>query len=105
MSQTETVTETKTQKVKVSIKGVQKMLEDGKTREEIGNELGLSRADRIRLFKVEGLKGRKTHKDNTALAGFEIVDDEEAASDNGSGDSEATQAPAEALASSAREKW
>lgn len=51
-----------TEKVKVSVAMVLDMLQAGKSREEIGKELGLTRANVVRMFKHPDLKGRKTHK-------------------------------------------
>lgn len=59
------------QQVPIRIAHVQKMLRDGKTREEIGEFYGLSKADVRRLFQHEDLKGKKTHK----KPGFKIIEE------------------------------
>jgi hypothetical protein len=61
------------QKPKISISEVLKMLEDGKTRKEIGEHFGLSGAATKALFANEKLKGRKTHVNHGEA--FEIEDD------------------------------
>ena len=50
------------EKVKVTVKGILAMLEAGKDRAVIGEELGLSGADVKRMFQHPELKGRKVKK-------------------------------------------
>ena len=56
----------------VKITDVLAMLNSGKNRKEIGDELGLTFAQRTELFKHPKLKGVKT---KPAMKGFVIVDD------------------------------
>ena len=57
---------------KVKITDVLAMLNSGKNRKEIGDELGLTFTQRTELFKHPKLKGVKT---KPAMKGFVIVDD------------------------------
>lgn len=61
-------------KPKIGIKQVCDMLRDGKTRDEIAEFYGISKADCKRLFQHPDLKGKKTIK--KPELGFEIVEDE-----------------------------
>ncbi len=61
-------------KPKIGIKQVCDMLKDGKTRNEIAEFYGISKADCKRLFQHPDLKGKKTIK--KPELGFEIVEDE-----------------------------
>lgn len=63
------------EKVPVSVKQVLSMLEAGKDRAEIGKELGLTRADVMRMFKHPELKGQKVKRTDEALNGFVFVDE------------------------------
>lgn len=61
-------------KPKIGIKQVCDMLKDGKTRDEIAEFYGITKADCKRLFQHPDLKGKKTIK--KPELGFEIVEDE-----------------------------
>lgn len=62
-------------KKKITISGVLEMLQDGKKRPEIAEELGISMAECTKLFKHPKLKGKKALKP----VSFEVVDDTEVA--------------------------
>lgn len=62
-----------TEEKKVSASAILGMLEAGKTREEIGTELGLSKAQTRAVFQHPSLKGRKTKVNH--MAGIEFIDD------------------------------
>lgn len=55
----------------IVVSDVLKMLDEGKTREEIREHYGLSKADLTRLFKNPSLKNRKSRK----KPGFILEDD------------------------------
>lgn len=57
-------------KVKITPSQILGYLEQGMTREEIGEKLGLSKKDVTLMFKHPELKGRRTH----SVPGFEFVD-------------------------------
>lgn len=76
-------------KIKIRIPDVLGMLKDGKTRDEIGEHYGLSKADTKRLFLHPDLKGKKTVKKRELP--FEIVEE---------GAEEETSSVGEALAQS-----
>ena len=61
----------------ITISSIVALLEEGKTRREIGEHFGLSQSDVKRIFQHEKLKGRKPHKVPT----FELVDDTEGIDD------------------------
>lgn len=60
-----------TEKIEIRISDVIMMLEEGKTREQIGEHYGLNKAETTLLFKHEKLKGRRPKK----TPSFTIVDD------------------------------
>ncbi len=68
------------EKVEITISSVRADLKAGLSRDQIGAKYGLNRANTIRLFKHEKLKGFKTFKTaaniaTTAKIPVEIVDD------------------------------
>ena len=65
------------EKTQIKISDVLGMLQDGKTRKDIGEHYGLSGTDTKRLFQHPALKGRKTIK--TKEVPFVIVDETEEA--------------------------
>lgn len=60
-------------KVKITPAEVIKMLNEGKTRKEIGQHFGLNRTNTMNLFSDPRLKGRKTK--NAGGTVFELEDD------------------------------
>jgi DNA-directed RNA polymerase specialized sigma subunit len=65
--------------VKISISGIKSLLEQGKTRQEIANEYGITLGELKKHFKHPKLKGLRMHKPLTSV----LVDDtdEESISD------------------------
>lgn len=59
------------EKVKINLSEVINMLEEGTSREKIGEYFGLNKAETTLLFKHEKLKGRRPKK----IPNFVIVDD------------------------------
>lgn len=59
--------------VKVTVKQILGYLENGMTREEIAEELGITMQDCRRMFKHPSLKGKRTH----TTPGFEFVEEDE----------------------------
>ena len=115
-------TKTPTTAVPIKISDVIGMLNAGKTREEIGNFYGLNRANRIRLFQDESLKGIKTKtgsvftlehdvetvidKKNKKAANKEAVapTDSDNSTDTESGSEAPAPAPSPAI-TAAQENW
>lgn len=71
-------------KVKVTVSGVLRLLEKGMSRDEIGEELGLSKRDVKLLFQHPDLKGRKAKKPVGFILVDEIEEEEEEISEEGS---------------------
>ena len=59
--------------VKVTVKQILGYLENGMTREEIAEELGITMQDCRRMFKHPSLKGKRTH----TTPGFQFVEEDE----------------------------
>lgn len=57
----------------VTVSGILKMLDEGKTRDVIATELGLTKAQIRAVFQHPSLKGKKVRINH--LAGIQIVDD------------------------------
>lgn len=69
------------QQVQVTVQQIEGYLDEGLTRKEIAEKIGISMADCREMFKHPQLKGKKPKKQKTV--GFVFVDDNSYGSDAG----------------------
>lgn len=82
------------QKIQIRVTDVIAMLEDGKSREEIGEHYGLNKSDIKALFSIPQLKGKRAKKQRPFQIIFDEADEVETTNEDLPQDEDLPQVPA-----------